>query len=101
MTNSLHLKSGSITNGIIPKNDSSNDWKKSARQQIGLVLSKKFADIQTSFEVISNHKGRITYENFREFINTEHALNGFSLTENLFLKFYASLDPHKKGYISL
>ena len=54
MTNSLHLKSGSITNGIIPKNDSSNDWKKSARQQIGLVLSKKFADIQTSFEGIND-----------------------------------------------
>jgi hypothetical protein len=51
--------------------------------------------------VISEHKGRITYNMFKKWIEENNALNGFSLTENLSLQFYADLDPHKKGYLVL
>lgn len=51
--------------------------------------------------MISGHKGRLTFEAFHKWAEKNNALNGFNLTENLELQFYADLDPHKKGYLVL
>jgi Ca2+-binding EF-hand superfamily protein len=49
---------------------------------------------------ISRHSNSISYNNFVEWLNKNHAIQGFNLTENLVQEFFASLDPHKKGYLS-
>lgn len=77
------------------------DWKINARQQIGLKLSRDYEDMKSSFDGISSHKGRITYETFKKWIEDNNVLQGFNLTEHLLLRLYADLDPHKKGYLVL
>lgn len=96
---SSSLKGLSVTSS--PRNlNWSLDWKANARQQIGLVLSKKFPDISKAFEIISGHSNRITYKAFNKWIEDNHALHGFNLTESLLLQLFADFDPHKKGYLA-
>lgn len=80
--------------------NSTFDWKVNAKQQIGLVLSKKFSSLEAAFTEISGYTNRIIYQNFMNWAETTHAFQGFNLTESLLLQFFASLDPHKKGYIT-
>lgn len=75
------------------------DWKLNAKQQIGLVLSKRFPNIGAAFEEISCHNNRILYQNLLKWIESARALQGFNLTESLLLQFFAELDPDKKGYL--
>lgn len=42
----------------------------------------------------------MNYNNFVQWIEKNQAIQGFNLTENLIQEFFASLDPHKKGYLS-
>ena len=51
------------------------------------------------YVAVSGHKGKITFSQFHKWAEENNALNGFNLTENLELQFYADLDPHKKGYL--
>lgn len=76
------------------------DWKMNAKQQIGLVLSKKFPSLEAAFTEISGYTNRIILKNFLNWVESNHALQGFNLTENLLLQLFSSLDPHKKGYIT-
>ncbi len=42
---------------------------------------------------------KITFEQFKKFIESNHALTGFNMTQPLIQKLFAELDPHKKGYL--
>jgi Ca2+-binding EF-hand superfamily protein len=46
-------------------------------------------------------KDKVNYKKFKEFIIKHDALRGFNLTESLYQKLYAELDPHKKTYLNL
>jgi Ca2+-binding EF-hand superfamily protein len=76
------------------------DWRIHAKQQIGLVLSKKFPTLENSFEVISSHTMKMTYKHFATWIEEARALTGFNLTEKLLQQLFADLDPHKKGHLT-
>ncbi len=76
------------------------DWKLSAIQSIGLVISKKYASFRESFEDASNSSQKVTFEQFKRFVEKNNALNGFNLTLPLLQKLFAELDPHKKGYLT-
>ena len=44
--------------------------------------------------------GKMKYRDFKEFINENHSLKGFNLTDQLLQKLFSELDPHKKGFLS-
>jgi Ca2+-binding EF-hand superfamily protein len=69
-------------------------------QQIGLILSKKFASMSDAFETISEHRNKITFEKFSKFMEESRALQGFNLTHSLMQQLFSHLDPHKKGYLT-
>ena len=75
------------------------DWKVSAIQQIGLILSKRYGSIKESFEQASEKFQKITFDQFKKFIESNQALAGFNMTLPLIQKLFAELDPHKKGYL--
>ena len=76
------------------------DWKLSAIQQMGLVMSKKFPNVKESFEIASEKMHKVTFELFKNFIEQNRALAGFNMTVPLIQKLFAELDPHKKGYLT-
>jgi len=76
------------------------DWKLSAIQQVGLVISKNYASLKESFDDASQLQQKISFEQFRIFIDKNNALSGFNMTLPLVQKLYAELDPHKKGYVT-
>ena len=78
---------------------SSFDWKLSAIQQIGLVLSKKYSSSKESFEDASEHLQKVTFEQFKNFMERHQCLQGFNLTVGLTQQLFSELDPHRKGYL--
>lgn len=76
-------------------------WKQSARQQLGLLLSRSFPDISTSFESISQFAGKLTFAQFQSYIQQRNALAGFNLTAELLQQLFADMDMHRKGYLTL
>lgn len=78
-----------------------NNWKLAAIHQIGLTISLKYTSIDESFYDASLQKDKVNYKKFKEFIIKHDALRGFNLTESLYQKLYAELDPHKKTYLNL
>lgn len=77
------------------------EWKQSARQQLGVFISKQFPDLTASFETVSQLAGKLTFEQFRTWVTAHNALAGFNLTNDLLQQLYADLDWHKKGYLTL
>ena len=63
-------------------------------------MSRKFGSLQESFEAASGGKQKITFDDFKAFIDKENALSGFNLTVPLMQRLYSELDPHKKGFLS-
>ena len=80
---------------------STQDWKYSALQQLGLVISQRYNRIDDSFLEASNQSDRITFQQFYDFIIKLDALPGFNLTTSLFQKLFAEMDPHRKTYLTL
>jgi len=76
------------------------DWVFSAVQQIGLRMSKKYSSLKESFEKAAKGQNRVSFENFKSFIEKENALAGFNLTITLMERLYSELDPHKKGSLN-
>ena len=64
------------------------------------MLSKTFNHTKDSFEAASEHFGKVTYEQFKRFIEQQNALHGFNLTGPLIQKIFSEIDPHKKGYLT-
>eukprot|EP00825_Cyclidium_porcatum_P013302 TRINITY_DN1701_c0_g3_i2.p1 TRINITY_DN1701_c0_g3~~TRINITY_DN1701_c0_g3_i2.p1 ORF type:complete len:627 (+),score=122.35 TRINITY_DN1701_c0_g3_i2:88-1968(+) len=81
-------------------NFSSFDWKLNAKQQLGLVLTRKFPDLTKSFDVISGYRKKLLYDKFFKWITETNALKGFDLTERLMQQLFSDLDQHKKGYLT-
>lgn len=81
-------------------NFSSFDWKLNARQQIGLILTRRFKTLTQSFDVISGYRKKLLYSYFVKWVNDTDALRGFDLTDKLMQELFADLDPHKKGHLT-
>jgi hypothetical protein len=77
------------------------DWKLSAIQQMGLYMSKSFASLDDSFTTASDNSGKITYQQFKVFVDQQDCLKGMNLTTPLLQKLFSELDPHKKGYLNI
>jgi len=77
------------------------DWKFSAIQQVGLILSRKYASLNDSFNAASQGATKIQFDKFKTFLDDEQALEGFNLTVPLVMKLFSELDPHKKGYLNI
>ena len=80
---------------------STQDWKFSCIQQIGLYISKNFSTVEDSFYAVSIQKDRIDFKHFMDFLSTYDVLKGFNLTKSLMQKLFGELDPHKKTYLNL
>lgn len=83
------------------QNTSTFDWKFSVIQQIGLIMSKKFASVDESFKNAAEESPKLKYNQFNAFLEREHALQGFNLTQPLVQKLFSELDPHKKGFLNI
>lgn len=70
-------------------------------QQIGLIMSKKFASVDESFKSASEQAAKLKFNQFSAFLEREHALQGFNLTAPLIQKLFSELDPHKKGFLNI
>ena len=77
------------------------DWKFSVIQQIGLVISKKYASSDESFRKASEGTPKLRFNEFNAFLDQEQALQGFNLTLPLIQKLFSELDPHKKGFLNI
>ncbi|OMJ86438.1 hypothetical protein SteCoe_12017 [Stentor coeruleus] len=76
------------------------DWKKSAKQQLGLYLSRNYPNIKLAFEGVSELTGKIKLNQFVKWVENNQVLKGFNLTQQLLEKLFADLDPHRKAYIT-
>lgn len=76
------------------------EWRDSAKQTIGLFISKKYENSQQAFNEISKNSAKITLENFIQWVNETQVLTEYRLTNQLIQNLFAYLDPHKKGYLS-
>ena len=81
-------------------NKHSFDWRLNARQKMGIYLSRKFMTLDASFDEISNHGARITFDQFNSWIFSHSVLDGFNLTEKLLRDLFSDFDPHKKGHLT-
>ena len=43
---------------------------------------------------------RITYEQFKNWVEPRGVLHGFNLTEKLLKELFSDIDPHKKGNLT-
>lgn len=73
----------------------------SAIQQIGLILSKKYPSLKESFDDASELLQKVTFDQFKKFVEKTNTLGGFNMTLPLIQKLFAELDPHKKGYLTI
>ena len=76
------------------------NWLLSARQQIGLFISKTYPSIKLAFESVSELTGKIKLEQFGNWVERNQILSGFNLTQELQEKLFANLDPHRKAYMT-
>ena len=76
------------------------NWKKSAKQQLGLFISKSYPSLKSSFEAVSELTGKIKLDQFIKWVESNQVLGGFNLTQQLLEKLFADLDPHRKAYIT-
>lgn len=79
---------------------STHDWMFAAVQQIGLCISKNYASIDEGFQAASNNSEGVNFQSFKAFIEKHDALSGFNVTVALLRQLFASLDPHKKTFMS-
>jgi Ca2+-binding EF-hand superfamily protein len=85
---------------LLFEENSNPEWKKGAKQQLGLYLSKHYPNIKTAFEDVSELTGKIKLEQFIKWVESNQILGGFNLTQQLLERLFADLDPHKKAYIT-
>jgi hypothetical protein len=77
------------------------DWKFGAIQQMGLHQSKQFGTLEESFESASKGTGKIPFDLFKAYIDSQDCLQGLNLTVPLLQRLFSELDPHKKGFINI
>ena len=76
------------------------DWKSSAKQQIGLYLSKTYTSVSEGFQQVSELSGKVTFAQFQALIDSKSVLFGFNLTPSLLQELFADIDFKRKGFIS-
>ena len=86
---------------VLFEESSSPEWRRCAKQQLGLFLSKQFPDIITGFEVISQLSGKVNFDQFKNWILGKNALAGFNLTQDLLQRLFADMDAQRKGYLTV
>jgi Ca2+-binding EF-hand superfamily protein len=76
------------------------EWKKSAKQQVGLFISRNYPTVKLAFEAVSELTGKIRLDQFSKWVEQHQILKGFNLTQELTEKLFAELDPHRKAYMT-
>ena len=89
-----------IVTGGKPTDKSAFDWKLKARQQIGQWMSKKNESMKEIFNEIAKQTQYVRYEHFKNYMETNQVLKGFSQTDKLMQQLFSDLDPHKKGHLT-
>ena len=85
---------------LLFEENSNPEWKTGAKQQVGLYLSRNYANIKLAFEAVSELTGKIKLEQFVRWVECNQILRGFNLTQQLLEKLFAELDPHRKAYLT-
>ena len=67
---------------------------------MGLVMSWKYSTLRSSYDDASEGLPKLTFEQFKKFVEKLHALNGFNMTAPLLQQLFAEIDPHKKGFLT-
>lgn len=80
---------------------SSPEWRNCAKQQLGLFLSREFADLISGFESISQLSGKVNFDQFQAWVFSKNALAGFNFTQDLLQRLFADMDSQRKGYLTL
>ena len=75
-------------------------WKDSAKQSLGLYVSKSYETAYECFQEISSSRDKITFDLFSSWLGKSQVLNSYRLTQQLIQELFAYLDPHKKGFLS-
>lgn len=75
------------------------DWIKEAKQQIGIVLSKRYESLSDAFYQITQGDKKLLFTAFKNWVDKSKALSGFIANEDIVKKIYSELDVHKKGYL--
>ena len=76
-----------------------SNWLEDAKQQMGIILSKKYSSLGDAFYQISTGDKKLLYESFARWIRENNILSGFMVNEDMLRHIFNSLDQHKKGYI--
>lgn len=77
----------------------SKDWLVDVKQQIGIVLSKKYKSLGEAFTAITSGDKKLTLPAFERWSKANHVLSGFMPNEDIVKHIFTSLDLHKKGYL--
>lgn len=81
------------------------EWINSVFEKFGLFITEKYSSFEKFFEAINEkniNSEKIKIDDFMRFINKNHlSLEGFNLTKDELIKFFAAFDSHKKSYITL
>ena len=75
------------------------EWVKEAKQQIGIVLSKKYGSLSDAFYEITQGDKKLLFSAFKNWVEKSKSLSGFIANDDIVKKIYAELDVHKKGYL--
>jgi hypothetical protein len=75
------------------------DWVQDAKQQISLVISRMYPDLEDAYTNITQGDRKLVFINFEKWIKANKVLSGFMINEDILKFLFSSLDEHKKGYL--
>ncbi len=75
------------------------DWIQDAKQQISLVISRMYSDLEDAYSNITQGDRKLLYTTFEKWIKANKVLSGFMINEDILKSLYSSLDEHKKGFL--
>ncbi|MCQ2816312.1 MAG: HU domain-containing protein [archaeon] len=90
-------------NQNLSKKKENTEWNLQIVERFAMFISERFKSIEEFFEKYSDKEsGKFKYENFVEFFKSNYeCFYGFNLTNDELLALFASLDSHKKNYLTL
>ncbi len=77
----------------------STDWIQDAKQQIGLVISRMYTNLEDAYTHITQGDRKLLFNAFEKWIKSNKVMSGFMVNDDILKQLYSSLDSHKKGYL--
>ena len=75
------------------------DWIQDAKQQISLVISRMYSDLEDAYMNITQGDKKLLFTTFEKWIKANKILSGFMINEDILKSLFSSLDEHKKGHL--